>query len=132
MAQKSETQLQPKTYTFDAAGKTLGRLSARVALILQDKNTPAFLYHQKRSKKVVIYHTDDIRVTGVNKPTQKIYYRHSGFPGGIKGISLKHQMEKDSTVVMRKAIKGMLPKNKLQKRLMASITLYKGELPTNK
>lgn len=118
---------QTKTYNFDASNQPLGRLAVSISLVLLDKNASDFLYHQKKNKRIIVKNTDLIKFTG-NKLNQKKYYSYSGFPGGIKEVPLKRQMEKDSTVVLRNAILGMLPKNKLQSRLIAEVKMYKGEI----
>ncbi len=120
-----------KIYKFDAAEEILGRLATKVALILRGKDSADFSPNNPESRKVIIYNTDKIKVTG-NKMEAKVYNWHSGYPGGIKTRTLKEFMAKDSCEVVRKAVYGMLPKNKLRSRFIKSLTLLKGSLTSVK
>lgn len=115
-----------KTYTIDATGKVLGRLAAEIAVLLRGKNKPDFSPHIDVGDSVVVINTSKIKVTG-KKAEQKKYYRHSGYPGGIKETAYKKLFEKDSNEVLRKAIYGMLPKNKLRAKMMRRLKLYAKE-----
>lgn len=115
-----------KKHKIDATNKVLGRLATEVANLLRGKGKPEFVYHMDVGDEVVIINTDKIKVTG-KKLDQKIYYHHTGYPGGIKEIKLVKALEKDSRVVVRKAIYGMLPKNKLRDKVIKKLKLYKGE-----
>ena len=113
-------------YTIDAANKILGRLSTEVAVLLRGKNKPDFAPHIDPENEVVVFNIDKIKFT-VKKIKQKIYYRHSGYPGGIKARRLEEVLEKDSREVVRMAVYGMLPKNKLRDKMIKRLKLYKGE-----
>jgi len=110
---------------FDAEGKILGRLATEVADTLRGKNKPNFSPHVDTGDFVVIVNADKIRLTG-KKLTDKLYYHHTGYPGGIKSITAEKLLEKAPEDVLVKAVKGMLPKNKLQKRFMKKLKIYAG------
>lgn len=116
-----------KTHNIDAENKILGRLAVEVANLLRGKGKASFVPYLDMGDNVVIINTDKIKVTG-QKLKQKIYYRHSGYPGGIKGEVLEDLLKKDSRKVVRTAIYGMLPKNKLRDRIIKKLKLYKGEV----
>lgn len=110
---------------IDAEGKTLGRLATEVAVRLMGKDKPSYTAHVVCGDKVIVTNCAKVKVTG-NKMTDKMYYSHSGYPGGIKEISLKDLMVKDPTAAVRHAVKGMLPKNKLQAEMLKNLKLYAG------
>jgi len=110
---------------FDAEGKILGRLATEVADTLRGKNKPNFTPHVDTGDFVVIVNADKIRLTG-QKLTDKVYYHHTGYPGGIKSITAGKLLEKKPEDVLVKAVKGMLPKNKLQQRFMKKLKVYAG------
>ena len=112
-----------KWYILDCTGKKLGRLSVQVANILRGKNKPEYTPNSDVGDFVILLNARNIEVTG-KKATDKIYYRHSGFPGGIKQISFQDQMEKNPEKVIRDAVKGMLPKNKLNKKIINKLKVY--------
>jgi large subunit ribosomal protein L13 len=107
--------MERKTHTIDAADKILGRLATEVAVLLRGKNKPDFAPYKDIGDFVVIKNVEKIRVTG-NKMEQKKYYRHSGYLGGLKEIPLKTLFKERPAEVFRKAVFGMLPKNKLRAR----------------
>ncbi|MGA0121924.1 MAG: 50S ribosomal protein L13 [Gaiellales bacterium] len=109
----------------DADGEVLGRLATRIADALRGKGKTNFTPHVDTGDYVVVINCDRVRVTG-NKPEQKIYYRHSGYPGGLRQRTFNEQMERDSTEVVRHAVKGMLPKNKLGAAQLRKLKLYAG------
>ncbi|OWK27124.1 MAG: 50S ribosomal protein L13 [Parcubacteria group bacterium GW2011_GWA2_38_13b] len=113
-----------KDYTIDASGKILGRLASEIAVLLVGKNMPDFVPYKDNIFNVTVINTDEIKVTG-NKEVAKKYYHYSGFPGGIKATSYGKMFEKDSGKVLRLAVLGMLPKNKLRSRRIARLKLYK-------
>lgn len=119
------TEVTRVWYEVDAKGMTLGRLATEVATRLTGKHKPMYTTHIDCGDNVVITNAAHITVTG-NKLQDKKYYHHSGYPGGIKEISLEAQMEKDSTEVIRHAVKGMLPKNKLAADRLARLKVYPG------
>jgi large subunit ribosomal protein L13 len=109
----------------DADGEILGRLATRIADALRGKGKTNFTPHVDTGDFVVVVNCDRIRVTG-QKLDQKIYYRHSGYPGGLRERTLAEQLERDSTEVVRHAVKGMLPKSKLGAAQLRKLKLYKG------
>ncbi len=115
-----------KRHTIDATNKILGRLAVEIANLLRGKNKPGFVPYLDGGDEVVVINTDKIKVTG-RKMKQKTYYRHSGYPGGIKATKLEEALKKDSREVIRRAVYGMLPKNKLRDRMIGKLKLYKGE-----
>ncbi|MCU0639117.1 MAG: 50S ribosomal protein L13 [Candidatus Krumholzibacteria bacterium] len=112
-------------YLVDASGKTLGRLATRVASILRGKTKPGYSPHMDIGDFIVIVNASRIHVTG-NKKEDKIYWSHSGYTGGIRFTNLKDKMEKDPTFAVTNAVKGMLPHNKLGKRLLKKLKVYAG------
>ncbi|MBE9536397.1 MAG: 50S ribosomal protein L13 [Proteobacteria bacterium] len=110
---------------FDAEGKILGRLATEVADTLRGKNKPNFTPHVDTGDFVVIVNADKIRLTG-KKLTDKVYYHHTGYPGGIKSITAEKLLEKKPGQLIVEAVKGMLPKNKLQQRFMKKLKVYAG------
>ena len=112
-------------YVVDAEGKTLGRLSTRIADTLRGKGKPGYTPHVDTGDFVVVVNADKIAVTGT-KLDSKMYYRHSGYPGGLKQRSLREQLERRPTEVIRKAVKGMLPKNKLASAQIGKLKIYAG------
>ncbi|MBM3679734.1 MAG: 50S ribosomal protein L13 [Actinobacteria bacterium] len=109
----------------DADGEILGRLATRIADALRGKGKTNFTPHVDTGDYVVVIHCDRIRVTG-QKLEQKRYYRHSGYPGGLRERTLAEQLDRDSTEVVRHAVKGMLPKSKLGAAQLRKLKLYKG------
>jgi large subunit ribosomal protein L13 len=112
-------------YVVDAEGKTLGRLASQVAAILRGKHKPGFSPSVDCGDYVVIVNAEKIRVTG-NKMNDKMYYRHSGYPGGLKEINLRDQLQRYPTRPVELAIKGMLPKNKLGSKMFKKLKVYVG------
>lgn len=110
---------------IDAEGKTLGRIASDIAVRLMGKDKPTYTAHVVCGDKVIVTNCAKIKVTG-NKMTDKMYYSHSGYPGGLKEINLKDLMVKDPTAAVRHAVKGMLPKNKLQAEMLKNLKLYAG------
>ena len=106
--------MERKTHKIDAAGKILGRLAAEVAVLLRGKGKPEFVPYKDVGDFVVIQNIDKIRVTG-KKMDQKKYYRHSGYPGGLKLTTMGKMFSKNPSEVFRRAVSGMLPHNKLKK-----------------
>ena len=115
--------IEQKWYLMDCSGKRLGRLSVQVANILRGKNKPEYTPNSDVGDFVVLVNAKKIEVTG-NKEEDKIYYRHTGFPGGIKKISFKDQLEKNPEKLIRDAVKGMLPKNRLNRQIIKKLKVY--------
>jgi large subunit ribosomal protein L13 len=112
-------------YVVDADGQTLGRLATQIADRLRGKGKPRFTPHVDTGDFVVVVNAEKIAVTG-NKLEDKLYYRHSGYPGGLKVRPLREQLERRPTEVLRKAVKGMLPKNKLSRHQLTKLKIYAG------
>jgi large subunit ribosomal protein L13 len=121
---KKET-VERQWVIVDAQDQVLGRLATRVAHILRGKNKPIFTNHVDTGDFVVIVNAEKIRLTG-NKLDDKTYYSHSGYPGGIKGMTAREMLEKKPEQVIKSAVKGMLPKNRLGSKLISKLKIYVG------
>ncbi len=117
--------VQREWYVVDAAGQTLGRLATRVATMLRGKHKPIFSPSVDTGDYVVIVNAAKIHVTG-RKMDQKIYYRHSQYPGGLKEITLRNLLHKHPTRVIEHAVRGMLPKTKLGRQMIKKLKVYAG------
>ena len=111
---------------FDASGKILGRLATQVARLLMGKHKPIFVRNLDTGDFVVVINADKVRVTG-NKLKQKFYYRHSGYPGGLKTTSLEVMMKTNPAWVINHAVKGMLPRNRLGASMLKKLKVYVGD-----
>ncbi|MFA5776520.1 MAG: 50S ribosomal protein L13 [Patescibacteria group bacterium] len=123
-------EIQPKWHLIDAKDKILGHLAEEASNFLNGKLNAHFSPNQYAQDKVVIINSDQVRVTG-KKLEDKKYIWHTGFPKGLRSQSLKEVMAKDSTKVIESAVKGMLPKNRLQKKKMAGLFVFKDENHTH-
>tara|TARA_B100001093_G_scaffold393111_1_gene379701 strand:- start:635 stop:1063 length:429 start_codon:yes stop_codon:yes gene_type:complete len=112
-------------YVVDADNKTLGRLSTQIANRLRGKHKPEFTPHVDTGDYIVVINADKIHVTG-KKETDKLYYHHTGFPGGIKSIALGKMREKAPEKILENAVKGMMPKNKLGRAMFLKLKVYAG------
>jgi large subunit ribosomal protein L13 len=110
-------------YVVDAEGKTLGRLASKVAQVLKGKHKPFYTPNCDTGDHVIVINADKVQVTG-NKLSQKMYYRHSMYPGGLKSISLEDQLAQHPTRVLEAAVKGMLPKTKLGRAMIKKLKVY--------
>ncbi|MFQ6057752.1 MAG: 50S ribosomal protein L13 [Anaerolineae bacterium] len=117
------SDIERKWYVVDAQGKTLGRLATEIARILRGKHKPYFTPHLDTGDYVIVINAGKIRVTG-RKLDQKIYYRHSGYPGGLKSITLREQLKKHPTRALRAAVWGMLPHNRLGRKMIKKLKIY--------
>lgn len=117
--------MERKYHSFDAEGKILGRLATEIARTLSGKGKVDYVPHIDGGDHVVVLNAEKIRVTGT-KMDDKIYHRFSGYPGGITSIALKDLLKKDATKVIKNAVYGMLPKNKLRDRMMTRLHVYVG------
>ena len=117
--------IEQRWWIVDAQGMTLGRLASKVAPILRGKHKPNFTPHLDAGDYVIIVNADKIHVTG-KRMDQKQYYRHSGYPGGLKSMTLRELMAKFPTRALRFAIKGMLPKGPLGRQTMRKLKVYAG------
>ncbi len=118
-------EIERDWYVVDAEGKTLGRLATQIADRLRGKGKPQFTPHVDTGDFVVVVNAEKIAVTG-KKLDEKLYYRHSGNPGGLRVRPLREQLERRPTEVLRKAVKGMLPRNRLGRRQLAKLKIYAG------
>ena len=112
-------------WVIDARGMTLGRLASKVAPFLRGKHKPYFTPHLDTGDYIIIVNADKIHVTG-KRMDQKIYYRHSGYPGGLKQMTLREMMKRRPTRPVKLAIKGMLPKGPLGRQMMKKLKVYAG------
>jgi large subunit ribosomal protein L13 len=112
-------------YLVDAEGKTLGRLATQIADTLRGKRKPQYTPHVDTGDFVIVVNAEKIQVTG-NKLDQKRYYRHSGYPGGLRSRTLREQLDRRPTEVLRVAVKGMLPKNRLARQQITKLKIYAG------
>jgi len=118
-------EVQRNWWIVDADGKNLGRLASTIADVLRGKNKPQYTPHVDTGDFVVVVNAEKIAVTG-NKLVGKVYYRHSGYPGGIKSRTLGEMLERRPTEVLRKAVKGMLPKNRIAAQQLNKLKIYAG------
>jgi len=121
----NEDDIEKKWYVVDAEGKTLGRLASTVAAVLRGKGKPSYTPHIDAGDFVVVINAGKVHVSG-KKQTDKKYWRHSGYLGGLTLTRFKDMMEKDPTFAVRNAIKGMLPHNKLGRRQLKKLKVYGG------
>jgi len=117
--------IERKWFMIDAEGKVLGRVAAKVAAIVRGKNKPIFVPHQEIGDFVVVVNADKIIVTG-RKAQQKMYYHHTGYIGGLKANNFEKIIEKHPTQPLETAIKGMLPKGPLGRKMAKNVKLYAG------
>jgi len=120
-----EKEVDRKWYLVDAKDKVLGRLATQIAMRLRGKHKPIFTPHADTGDFVVVINADKVTLTG-KKWDKKIYYRHSGYIGGLKEITAKKLLEKKPRDILRFAVKGMLPKNSLGRRQLKKLKIYTG------
>ena len=120
-----EQDIQREWYVIDAQGQTLGRLATRVATILRGKNKPLYTPHMDCGDYVIVVNAEKVHVTG-QKMSQKKYYRHSGYPGGLREVTLRDQLQKFPNRVIEAAVRGMLPKNRLGRQMFKKLKVYAG------
>lgn len=120
------SDIERQWHVIDASGKVLGRMATQAASLLMGKHKPIFSRSLDTGDFVVIINAAKVRFTG-NKAEQKLYYRHSGYPGGFKSINLEKMMQTDPTRVIEHAVKGMLPHNRLGASMMKKLRVYAGE-----
>lgn len=116
-------QVKRNWILFDLSGKTLGRAATEIAAILMGKNNPSFSYHRDDGDYVVAINAAELVVTG-KKLKQKVYYRHTGYAGNLKSLTLKELMQKDPRRVIKLAVYGMLPKNKLRDTRLTRLRVF--------
>ena len=118
-------EIEREWYVVDAEGQTLGRLATQIADRLRGKGKAAFTPHVDTGDFVVVVNAEKIHVTG-NKLADKKYYKHSGYPGGLRTRSLQEQLDRRPTEVLRAAVKGMLPRNRLGRAQLTKLKIYAG------
>lgn len=119
-------EVQQDWFVIDAEGKILGRLATEIAHRLRGKHKPEFTPHVDTGDNIVVINADKVAVTGGNKPKQKTYYSHSGYPGALKSVTLEKQLEQAPERVIETAVKGMLPKNRLGRAMFKKLRVYAG------
>lgn len=122
---KKQTPSEKKWYIVDATDKVVGKLAVKVANTLRGKNKPIFTPHLDCGDYVIVINAEKIHFTGA-KLDQKIYYRHSGFKGGIKAVPARKMLAEKPTRIVEEAVKNMLPNNRLRKVFMAKLKIYAG------
>jgi large subunit ribosomal protein L13 len=118
-------EIERRWYLVDAEGQTLGRLATQIADTLRGKRKPQYTPHVDTGDFVVVVNAEKIAVTGT-KLDDKLYYRHSGYPGGLRSRPLRDELERRPTEVIRKAVKGMLPRNRLARQQLTKLKVYAG------
>ena len=117
--------VEHKWYVIDAEGKTLGKVAAAAAFVLRGKNKPTFTPHVACGDNVIIINAEKVVLTG-NKLEDKMYYNHSGYPGGLRERNAKTMIEKYPVEMVERAVKGMLPKNRLGRQIFKQLFVYAG------
>ncbi|GAB6932390.1 50S ribosomal protein L13 [Calditerricola satsumensis] len=123
MAKKGE--VERKWYVVDAAGQTLGRLASQVAAILRGKHKPQYTPHVDTGDFVIVINAEKVVLTG-KKLDKKVYYRHSGYPGGLKKTTAREMLQNKPEEMIERAVWGMLPKNRLGRKLIKKLKVYRG------
>jgi large subunit ribosomal protein L13 len=118
-------EVERRWYLVDAEGQTLGRLATEIARILRGKNKPQYTPHVDTGDFVVVVNAEKVVVTG-RKAEQKVYYRHTGYPGGLKETSYEVMLERKPTEILRKAVRGMMPKTRLGRQQLRKLKIYAG------
>lgn len=118
-------QVKRDWYVIDANGKTLGRMATEIARRLRGKHKPEFTPHVDTGDYIVVVNAEKVHVTG-KKTTDKMYYHHTGYPGGIKSVSFEKLLEKAPERIIQIAVKGMLPKNSLGREMFKKLKVYAG------
>lgn len=118
-------EIEREWWVVDARGRNLGRLASRVACVLRGKHKPTYSPHLDAGDFVIVTNAAEVVVTG-RKLDQKTYYRHSGYPGALKTVTLRQQLERHPIRVLRAAVRGMLPKNALGRQMLRKLKLYAG------
>lgn len=119
------TDADKKWYLVDATDKTVGRLATQIADILRGKNNPKYTPHTDSGDFVVVVNADKVKFTG-NKLNEKVYYRHTGYAGGLRERTAKEQLNRRPTMVLTSAVKGMLPKNTLGRKQLTKLKVFAG------
>jgi large subunit ribosomal protein L13 len=122
---KEEALSQRRWYVIDAQGKVLGRMATEIAKVLRGKHKPTFTPNQDTGDFVIVVNARSVKLTGT-KLGQKVYFRHSEYPGGIRERTAAQMLEKKPEDLIRLAVKGMLPKNRLSRKLVTKLKVYAG------
>jgi len=118
--------IEREWYIIDAKGQTLGRLATRVATVLRGKHRPQYTPHVDTGDHVIVLNAQQVNLTG-RKEEQKVYHRHSGYPGGIKSTSIKRMRDEHPERIIESAVRGMLPKNPLGRSMFGKLKVYAGD-----
>lgn len=118
-------EVEREWFVVDAQNQTLGRLATRIATVLRGKHKPIYTPHVDCGDYVIVVNADKIHVTG-QKPDQKIYYRHTGYPGGLRQVTLRQRLQTYPERVVESAVRGMLPKNRLGRKMFKKLKVYAG------
>jgi len=118
-------EVERNWYLIDAEGQTLGRLATEIARLLRGKNKPRYTPHVDTGDFVVVVNAEKVVVTG-RKAEQKVYYRHTGYPGGLKETSYEVMLERKPTEILRRAVRGMMPRTRLGRRQLRKLKIYAG------
>lgn len=121
-----ENEIEKKWYIVDLKDKTLGRVTSEISKILMGKNKPIYHPAVDTGDYVIAINADQVKLTG-RKESNKIYYKHTGYMGGIKSITADKQRQKDSTKLVQHSVKGMLPKNRMGRKLLKKLKIYSGD-----
>lgn len=118
-------EVQKKWVVVDAEGQPLGRLASKVAIILRGKHKPEFTPHIDTGDNVIVVNAEKVSLSG-NKMTDKVYFRHSGYPGGTKFTNPEEVLKKDPAFLVKNAVQGMIPKNRLGRKLLTNLRVFAG------
>jgi large subunit ribosomal protein L13 len=118
-------EVERKWHVIDAEGQTLGRLATEIARLLRGKNKPQYTPHVDTGDFVVVVNAEKVVVTG-KKAEQKVYYRHTGYPGGLRETSYETMLERKPTEILRKAVRGMMPRTRLGRQQFRKLKIYAG------
>ena len=118
--------VERKWHVIDASGQTLGRLASQVAVLLMGKHKPHYVPYIDTGDFVIVLNASKIKVTG-NKAKQKMYYRHSGYPGGLKEVNFEKMLDTHPVRIIEHAVKGMLPSNRLGRAMYKKLKVYEGD-----
>jgi large subunit ribosomal protein L13 len=122
------SDIRRKRHVIDASGQVLGRLATQIAGLLMGKHKPMYARNMDTGDFVVVLNAAKVRTTG-NKGKQKLYYRHSGYPGGLKSVSLEKLLQTYPSRVIEYAVRGMIPHNRLGRSMIKKLKVYPGEIP---
>ena len=123
---EKQSEIEREWYVVDAEGQTLGRLASRIAPILKGKHKPTYTPYLDCGDFVIIINAEKVRLTG-RKLDQVFHHHHSGYPGGLTSVSLREQLDRHPERVLQAAVRGMLPKNKLGRRMIKKLKVYAGD-----